>query len=125
MRTSVDSSIIAYVDNTERIPKTGIFSRPEPVRGIIAVRNLKTGNIFLKKTEDAVKSFRDERFRLDLSMHESEELQREYSSLGLELFTIELDAEADENDDLDLLLEERKKHYKAEGVRLYSSGPSR
>ena len=125
MRTSVDSSIIAYVDNTERIPKTGIFSRPEPVRGIIAVRNLKTGNIFLKKTEDAVKSFRDERFRLDLSMHESEELQREYSSLGLELFTIDLDAEADENDDLDLLLEERKKHYKAEGVRLYSSGPSR
>ena len=125
MRTSVDSSIIAYVDNTERIPKTGIFSRPEPVRGIIAVRNLKTGNIFLKKTEDAVKSFRDERFRLDLSMHESEELQREYSSLGLELFTIDLDAEADENDDLDLLLEERKKHYKAEGVTLYSSGPSR
>ena len=113
------------MDNTERIPKTGIFSRPEPVRGIIAVRNLKTGNIFLKKTEDAVKSFRDERFRLDLSMHESEELQREYSSLGLELFTIELDAEADENDDLDLLLEERKKHYKAEGVTLYSSGPSR
>ena len=96
-----------------------IFSRPVPVRGIIAIRNLKTGRTFLEKTEDAVASFKAERFSLDLSMHPAEELQREYTSLGLELFTIELDAEAASGEDLDDLLARRKKEYEAEGISLY------
>ena len=101
-----------------------IFSRPGKVRGILIIKNLKTGRSFLKKTEDAVKSFKDERFHLDLSMHESEELQSEYSSLGLELFTIELDTEAGPYDNLDALLEKRQQELLDNGVSLYS-GPSR
>ena len=55
----------------------GIFARPDKVRGIIAIRNLKSGRALLEKTEDAVKAFKDERFRLDLGLHGSKELQAE------------------------------------------------
>ena len=103
-----------------------IFSRPGKVRGIIIIKNLKNGKSYFKATEDAVKSFRDERFHLDLSMHESEELQREYTELGLELFTIELDREAGEDEDLDELLRKRKEEARKEGISLYSDpDPSR
>ncbi len=105
--------------------ENGIFSRPDAVKGIIAIRNLRTGSVYLKETEDAVRSFRDERFRLDLSMHECAELQAEYSSLGLELFTIDLDAEAGDGEDLGDLLERRKEHYRESGVRIYSGDPCR
>lgn len=97
----------------------GIFSRPDKVRGIIAIRNLKTGSTLFLKSEDAVKSFKEERFRLDLGMHSSEELQSEYSSLGLELFTIELEEEATEDEDLDVLLDECKEKAEKKGIRLY------
>lgn len=98
---------------------TDIFSRPDHVRGIIAIRNLQTGRTLLKTTEDAVASFRNERFRLDLSMHENRTLQEEYTSLGLELFTIELDAEAEAGEDLPALLEKRKAAYEEKGISLY------
>ena len=96
-----------------------IFSRPSAVRGIIAIKNLKTGRTLLEKTEDAVASFKSERFNLDLSMHPNKELQKEYTALGLELFTIELEKEADEDDNLDALLEECKKHCLQQGNELY------
>lgn len=90
-----------------------------PVRGIIVIKNLKTGRAYLTAAEDAVKAFRSERFSLDLSMHPSKELQEEYSSLGLELFTIELDTPAGADDDLEALLEKRKAEYEKEGISLY------
>ena len=104
----------------EEVNIDDIFSRSEPVRGIIAIKNLKTGKTFLKKTEDAVKSFRDERFALDLSMHESRELQNDYTTTGLELFTRELEKEASPEDDLEKLLIELKENCKAKGISLYS-----
>ena len=104
----------------EEVNIDDIFSRSEPVRGIIAIKNLKTGKTFLKKTEDAVKSFRDERFALDLSMHESRELQNDYTTTGLELFTIELDTEASPTDNLLELLEKRKAELISSGITLYN-----
>ena len=97
----------------------GIFSRPDKVRGIISIRNLKTGKLLLEKTDDAVKSFRDERFKLDLGMHQNASLQKEYTSLGLELFSIDLETEADEGEDLDELLEGRRLAYRDDGTELY------
>ena len=96
-----------------------IFSRPEAVRGIIAVKNLKNNRIYLEKTEDAIASFKKERFNLDLSMHPARELQEDYTALGLELFTIELEREANQNEDLDSLLQECKDYYIAKGCKLY------
>ena len=100
----------------------GIFARPDKVRGIIAIRNLRSGKVLLEKTEDAVKSFRDERFRLDLGIHTSRELQEDYASTGLELFTIELEEECGEDVDLDDLLQRVEERYRKEGDLLYKKG---
>ena len=108
-----------YFTYDETVKSDEIFSSPVPVRGIIAIRNLKTGKTYLEKTEDAVVSFQKERFNLDLSMHPSAELQNEYTALGLELFTIELDTQAENDENLDFLLEKRKEDYKKQGIMLY------
>ncbi len=99
------------------IPKE--FLREDKIRAVCIIRNLKTDEIYLYKTEDAVKSYSDERFKLDLGMHENSSLQTAYTSLGLELFTIEIDKEAEKGDNLSLLLEERKNHFLKEGKTLY------
>ncbi len=96
-----------------------IFTRKERVRGILSITNLSTGRIYLAETEDAVASFRSERFSLDLGMHRNRELQREYSETGLELFSIDLDAEAGESQDLGELLEQRISFYREKGTPLY------
>ena len=84
------------------------------------IKNLKTDEIYLYKTDDAVTSYSKERFKLDLGMHPVKSLQDAYSSLGLELFTFEIDKEAKEEENLDDLLEERKKYWMEKGSRFYS-----
>lgn len=100
------------------IPKE--FLRQDKIRAICLIKNLKTNEIYLYKTEDAVRSYKDERFKLDLGMHENKALQGSYTSLGLELFTIEIDKEADKLENLDDLLEERKKYHTNNGEKLYT-----
>ena len=53
-------------------------------------------------------------------MHPEASLQAEYASLGLELFSIDLETEADGDEDLDALLERRKRAYREKGTDLYS-----
>ena len=96
------------------------FLRQDKIRGIVRIRNLKTDEVYLLESEDAVRSYKDERFKLDLSIHSCRKLQEAYSGLGLELFIIEIDTEADKDQDLDILLEERKEHYRANGIKLYN-----
>ncbi len=100
------------------IPKE--FLRSDKIRAVCTIRNLKTDEIYLYKTEDAVKSYSDERFKLDLGMHENKALQEAYTALGLELFVIEIDKEAKTEENLTILLEERKRVYKESGKRLYN-----
>lgn len=119
-RWNLDVISLKICDIFAHMDINDVFSRPDKIRGVIIIRNLKSGKAYLKTTEDAVKSFSDERFHLDLSMHECEELQEEYTSLGLELFTIELDTEAGPDDDLQTLLEKRENEYRNNGVTLYS-----
>ncbi len=97
----------------------GIFARPGRIRGIIAIRNLRNGKTLLEKTEDAVKAFKDERFKLDLGMHPSKELQEEYTATGLELFSIDLEKECGKDEDLDAALSECRERYMKEGIALY------
>ena len=96
------------------------FLRRDKIRGIVKIKNLKTDEIYLLKTEDAVKSYKDERFKLDLSIHPCMKLQKAYTDLGLELFLIDIDAEASKDEDLSILLERRKQHYTENGFRLYN-----
>lgn len=100
------------------IPKE--FLRLDKIRAICIIKNLKTDEIYLYKTEDAVKSYKDERFKLDLGMHPSKKLQEAYTALGLELFTIEIEREATQDEDLNALLEERKRYYLDKGYSLYN-----
>lgn len=100
------------------IPKE--FLRKEKIRGILRIVNLKTDYLYLLKSEDIIESYKDERFKLDLGIHEAKELQQAYTNLGLELFSIEIDKEAKENESLDSLLEERKAYYLSKGNKLYS-----
>ena len=100
--------------NTEEL-----FTRNKPVRGILSIRNLLTGRVYLAATEDAVKDIQKERFALDLGSHGSEELQKDYSETGLELFSIDLEREAGPDEDLAELLEKAAGEYIAEGISLY------
>ena len=100
------------------IPKE--FLREDKIRAIVVIKNLKTDEVYLYKTEDAVASFSKERFKLDLGMHPVKSLQSVYSSLGLELFLFEIDKEATKDEDLDKLLEERRNHWIEKGSRIYS-----
>ena len=100
------------------IPKE--FLREDKIKAIVIIKNLKTDEIYLYKTDDAVTSYSKERFKLDLGMHPVKSLQDAYSSLGLELFTFEIDKEAKEEENLDDLLEERKKYWMGKGSRFYS-----
>ena len=84
------------------IPKE--FLREDKIRAIVSIRNLKTDQMYLYKSDDAVSSFSKERFKLDLGMHPQINLQKAYSDLGLELFVFEIDREAASSEDLDVLL---------------------
>ena len=95
------------------------FLREGKIRGIVSIRNLKTDEIYLYSSEDAVQSYGKERFMLDLGMHPQRQLQNAYTELGLELFIFQLDKEAGEDEDLEKLLQERRNYWKGKGCRLY------
>ena len=84
------------------IPKE--FLREDKIKAIVMIKNLKTDEIYLYKTDDAVTSYSKERFKLDLGMHPVKSLQDAYSSLGLELFTFEIDKEANKKRGEDTML---------------------
>ncbi len=100
------------------IPKE--FLRQDKIKAVCVIRNLKTDECYLYKTDDAVKSYSDERFKLDLGIHPNMALQKAYSSLGLELFIIEIETEAGDGESLDTLLEERKSFFLKTGKKLYN-----
>ncbi len=102
------------------MPVPNEFLRKDRIKCILKITNIKTDQIYLLKSLDAIKSYKDERFKLDLGLHESKELQKAYTDLGLELFTIEIDTEAKKDDDLDELLDKRKAYYQEKGNRLYN-----
>lgn len=102
------------------MPIPSEFLKKDKIRGIVKITNLKTDETYLLKSEDCVKSYRDERFKLDLGMHQSKSLQKAYTALGLELFLIEIDKEAEDGEDLDLLLEKRMAFHRESGHKLYN-----
>ena len=89
--------------------------------GIYAIRNLKTDRTYLGITEDIIKTRADERFALDLGIHSSTELQSDYTTTGLELFTIDLVREKEDGQDLSDLLKKTVKEYLDKGITLYQA----
>ena len=87
------------------------FLRKDKVKGIIKIENMLTGRIYLVKSIDVVKDYSKIRFSLDLGTFENKALEEDYTKTGLELFDISLDAECDDPDKLNTLLEERRKYH--------------
>lgn len=96
-----------------------LYTRDKPVRGLISIRNLLSGKVYITATEDAVNDITKERFSLDLGTHRSADLQKDYSETGLELVSIDLEKEAGSGDDLSTLLEMTEKEYQDRGIILY------
>ena len=95
------------------------FLSPVPVAGTYVIKNLTNGRVFLSKSEDLVKTYKDERFRLDMGMHSNKELQKEYTEMGLELFQITLDERKKDGESLNDLLSRRRKEMEEEGIAFY------
>lgn len=95
------------------------FLTTEKRRGIVKITNMITGRVYLTTSRDTWKTYQDLRFRLDMGMHPCAALQDDYETTGLELFNIETDVLADEDQSLPKLLEERKAYYREQGTVLY------
>ena len=95
------------------------FLTNEKRRGIVKITNMITGKVFLTTSRDTWKTYQDLRFQLDMGMHSCASLQEDYETTGLELFNIETDVLAEENESLPELLESRKAFYREQGTVLY------
>lgn len=101
------------------IPKE--FLRQDKIKAICLIHNLKSDEYYLYKTLDAVSSYKDERFKLDLAIHPCFSLQEAYTSLGLESFVIEIYKEVKEEIDLDKELALAKEAFIKDGKKLYNN----
>lgn len=54
--------------------------------GIVALKNLKTDQVYLFYSEDIKNDCIKERFNLDFGMHPCKALQEDYTNTGLEVF---------------------------------------
>jgi hypothetical protein len=88
-------------------------------RGIIRIFNLKTDRVCFVPSEDMESDIISTRFKLDLAMYPLASLQSEYASLGLELFTIEEERAAKEDENLEQLLKSVEAEYEAKGFSFY------
>jgi len=85
------------------------------VKGVYRIYNIKTDMSVFGYSDDVAKKCIDERFKLDLGLHENKELQKDYSETGLELFVFECVKETENEDDLEATIDS----FKAKGVKLY------
>lgn len=76
------------------------------MRGIIRIFNLQTEKTLLLKSENLTKDIQKIRFDLDLGNFPNRELQEEYEEHGLEIYTIDPLLIAENNEDLDKLLQQ-------------------
>lgn len=76
------------------------------MRGIIRIFNLQTEKTLLLKSENLTKDIQKIRFDLDLGYFPNRELQEEYEEHGLEIYTIDPLLIAENNEDLDKLLQQ-------------------
>lgn len=104
---------------TKRLTKFSISYIVILMRGIIKIFNLKNDKVFFTDSENVEKDIISIRFKLDLSMYPCKSLQEEYTSLGLELFTIELEREAQDDEDLKSLLSNVEKEYELKNYVFY------
>lgn len=74
--------------------------------GIVALRNLKTDQVYLFFAEDISKECVSMRFKLDMGMHPCKSLQDDYTNTGLEVFRFDTVEETTDKTRLETLQSE-------------------
>jgi len=69
--------------------------------GIVAIRNLKTDQVYLFYADDILQENTKQRFALDLGMHPCKSLQEDYTKTGLEVFRFETVKITEDRSELD------------------------
>lgn len=59
-------------------------------KGVVAIRNLRTDQVYLFFSDDVKADCVKSRFKLDLGMHECRSLQEDYTRTGLEVFRFDV-----------------------------------
>ncbi len=91
----------------------------EKLRGLIKIKNLQNGRVLLVPSEDLNGDIQRIRFSLDLGLYEHAELQHDYETIGLELFSIDVYCNASNDEDLQTLLAEQTRRLAARSILLY------
>lgn len=102
-------------------PKRKYLLSDKPQRGLLRILRIQTDKTLLLPSEDIQNDIIQARFKLDLEMFPCQELQKEYTEIGLELFSIEpyLVVDDPKADLVELCKAERAK-LQSEGVPLYT-----
>ncbi|ADY13278.1 hypothetical protein [Sphaerochaeta globosa] len=91
----------------------------QKVRGLIRIKNMQNNKILLVPSEDIASDIQRIRFALDLGTYEHAVLQKEYETIGLELFSIDAYIHATAEEDLAALLSEHIKQCIAQAKPMY------
>jgi hypothetical protein len=90
-----------------------------PQRGVLCIRNLRTGMSLLVPSDDVVHDAQRIRFSLDMGTFGNADLQHEYERTGLESFAIDPMALADAKEDIDSVVRACRDKLKREGIAFY------
>lgn len=91
----------------------------QKVRGLIRIKNLQNNKVLLVPSEDIASDIKRIRFALDLGTYEHAVLQKEYETIGLELFSIDACCQATAEEDLEALLSDYVQQYNAQSKPMY------
>ncbi len=100
-------------------PNLQYFLNTEPTKGIIRIFNIQSEKSLLLKSNNIIEDTKNIRFQLDLGMYSNEELQKEYSEIGLELYSIEPILIQENNNTLESLLIEATRLLKEKNIEFY------
>ncbi len=89
------------------------------ISAIVKIENLKDRKAYLFITDDAVSSYKTERFKLDMGSHENGLLQKEYEEIGLESFSIDILRKIEDGENAESILKKEKEKLLEAGFTLY------
>ena len=101
-------------------PNLSHYLNEGPTKGILRIYNLQNDKSLLLKSENIIEDSKNIRFQLDLGLYQNSLLQKDYSQIGLELFSIEPVAFLKDENTLEDLLEKVISEFKAKNIELYN-----
>ncbi len=100
-------------------PNLKYYLNDGPTKGIIRIYNLRTDKSHLVISDNIIEDSKKIRFQLDLGLYSNKDLQKDYSEIGLELFSIEPMLYLEGEKTLDSLFEEAKSQLLSNKIDLY------